>query len=956
MGLVLLSGQTPVIADRHVPPAPTQLLEMPQPYVPPLLPPTAVPRGVMRVSALAAPQLITDPVLNMRILVIHRTGDADGVFAMVKAYLDILGIPYNTIDTSQSEPSGTVEPGDLWDGHRHGYYYAIFITTSNVWSWLSLGERTLIEEYERNFNVRRVTWYAYPNAQDYGLDFAEVVAAHNHSLCPGTSQGVPLTASLTDAGRQVFHYLRPDLSLSIEGVCLYGYLATPASGAQVTPLMVNQNGRIFLAIYQAPDGREHMVMTMGSFYPAFPPHYLHARLLPYGMINWATRGIFLGERHVYFTPQPDDVLAWGDAWDPINHTYVNNGFRLRPSDLDNLVHWMNAFRASTHNATDFKIEMPFNGQGAEEDISEGRILTGTLTAKVHELRNEFVWLNHTYTHANLDSATYDQALYEINQNNDMARFLEFTRYAPETLLTGVYSGLDNSDVARAAYDLGVRYMEVDASRPGYSNPSPNTGIPHPLRSEILLVPRYATNIFYAATTPEQETDLYNWIYCPGYANDPANTPRCFDYNYVMDSVTNQALHFMLDFSVNATMFHMNNLGDYGNGRTLLGDFVEMLYGKYNQWFGDVPILSPTTQEIGQKMRQRMAYNASGVSGQLSCGNQITLTTVNAATIPVTGIAYGSQVEHYAGQTISYIPMGANSTIVIPGETPKVPAAIHDLTLTRSGNDIILTWSPVTQDTDGQPLTPRLYRVYARANDPYFTPTAGDLIAEVVDTTYTHFNGARDPNVNYTYIVTSVGDNCWKRESGLSNRVGEFDYPVTRGRYNMLAVPFANTGLTRASSLASHIASETGATVHQVLSWDASLGAFRVYEPGNPASEDFSIGVGGSYLVLLGGTGEATVTFTGTIPELGSVSHSLIGGGGTCAYNAISLPLHLGHIVTASSLATSIGGVTQVLQWNAAAGSSGAFEVYEPGSGFSSDFMTRIGYPYFLCVAEAKVWP
>ena len=35
------------------------------------------------------------------------------------------------------------------------------------------------------------------------------------------------------------------------------------------------------------------------------------RALPYGMITWATRGRFLGERHLYFVPQPDDVFSYG---------------------------------------------------------------------------------------------------------------------------------------------------------------------------------------------------------------------------------------------------------------------------------------------------------------------------------------------------------------------------------------------------------------------------------------------------------------------------------------------------------------------------------------------------------------------------------------------------------------------------------------------------------------------
>ena len=56
---------------------------------------------------------------------------------MVKGYLDNLGIPYATLDTAQAAPAGTLEASDLGDGGSRGYYYAVFITTSNIWAALS---------------------------------------------------------------------------------------------------------------------------------------------------------------------------------------------------------------------------------------------------------------------------------------------------------------------------------------------------------------------------------------------------------------------------------------------------------------------------------------------------------------------------------------------------------------------------------------------------------------------------------------------------------------------------------------------------------------------------------------------------------------------------------------------------------------------------------------------------
>jgi hypothetical protein len=741
-------------------------------------------------EAFDAEEVITAPVLDMKVLVVTRAGDADGVRDMVTGYLGILGIPYQVIDTSQPAPAGTIEPSDLSDGASRGYYYAVFITTSNIWAALSAAEKSTLAAYERAFGVREVTWYAYPNAVDYGLVPTAVTAANNDPVwCPGTPSGIPFNATLTAEGQNAFSYLRPDLALSIEGPCMYGYLGQPAAGADVTPLMVAGNGDTFLAVYRPGDGRELLVMTEGSFYPAIPPAYGHAQVLPYGIINWATKGLFLGERRLYFVPQPDDVLGWGDRWDPVTHSYIfDTGYRNGPEDLVNLERWLTDFRSRVPNGSGLRVEMPFNGDGVESDVdANGQVIAGTLSAKAMELQGAFTWLNHTLTHRDLDIDEspypgYQISTNEIASNTATAARLGLGDYSTATLLTGDYSGIapPNPELAQAAYDQGIRYMLVNASLAGYNNPTPNTGIPHPNQPAILQLPRYANNIFYAVTTPEEETDLYNWIYCPGYAADPVNTPRCYDYEAVLDSVTNQALRFMLDYSVNATMFHMNNFEDYGGGRTVMGDFTEQLYAKYNALFAaNVPVLSLRTQEIGQKMRDRMAYNASGVSAQLACGDQITVSASLPAVVPITGIDHGAHVETYAGQTVSYLSMGANEQVVIPGSQPVVAAAITGLAGEPVGEPTSLTWPALMQAADGSLLAAAEYRVYASDEEPYFTPTGRSPIGATGDTEFIDGRPGSAGGLR-TYVVAAVGNNCWKRESEPSNRIGRIDYTVYAG--------------------------------------------------------------------------------------------------------------------------------------------------------------------------------
>ena len=743
------------------------------PYVPPVLPTEpwfypemrlqtfAPPDGRMTVAAPITDTTVftTAPTIDMRILVVHGNGFVDTnaspptehPYNMVKSFLDVVGIPYDAVDLSASQ---TINEADLWDGVSHGNYYAIFFITSDDWWAVPFETRQVIDAYERNFGVRRVTWYSIPNPSLNGLECALVDPT---CATPGVGIGGPIDITATEAGREVFPYLKPEggpggLKLS---AFTFGYPATTTVGMEVTPLFLDASGNIVMAIFRLGDGREHLAFTWSSYYPAKPPINIHARVLPYGIINWATRGIFLGERKVYFIPQPDDVFAWGDGWDSNTQTIIvdQKTHRLSPYDLDSLVAWMNDLKTNVPNAADFKIEMPFNGLGTEEDRAGypggplGAVLPGTLTAKALELEQEFIWLNHTYTHADLNTASYSLSYNEITDNNDLAAFLNFTDYTTTTLLTGAYTGLANPNVISAAYDLGVRYLLADASVvPTYTNPSPNTGIPHPLNPEVLLIPRHANNIYYFAVTPQDETEYYNSIY--------TDTTRT--YEQIIDLITNQSLENLLDFSINPTMFHMNNIIVYTTTHTstILADFVESLYGKYNALYNDtVPILSLRTQEIGAKMWERMAYDASGASAVWTCGDAITLTATNAARIPVTGInsALAVYTETYAGQTISYFDLDAGESLFIPGAPPSIPAQPGGLTVSVENTQNVLTWNAVTTDTNGAPVQARYYRVFRD----------GALLADGITTT-THTDPA--PIAGATYTVTAIGDNCWRLES------------------------------------------------------------------------------------------------------------------------------------------------------------------------------------------------
>ncbi len=756
----------PVMADRNVPPEGGQV---PQHLLEPRAP-SIVPRSPTRMTLLAALDavpdvIITDPLLDMRVLVILDSDPVTNENLVILDYLDILGIPYDVWDV---DGDATIEDTDLWDGVRHGYYYAVFVSTNLVWDpGLTVSERTLIDTYERRFGVRRVTWQAWPWPPEvYGL------TAKTGWI------STPIDMKLTLAGQNVFDYLQPSATLSITGTNYILSSADALSGGETTPLLVDPlTGHTILAIYRPGDGREHMVMTASSDHIVALPSNVHAHTLPYGIINWATKGVFLGERHFYFVPQPDDVFAWGDHWNADTHGVDEDDYRLRVTDLDNLVAWMHTMTTTVPNAADFKIEMPFNGEGTEEDREnrDNRLSPprpGTLTQRAVDLQKSFVWLNHTYTHFELYEATAARAYTETLFNTEAAINLGFLDYTTRTLLTGSYAGITNTDVITTIYDLGVRHLLVNWSVPEYRNPSPNTGIPHPDEPDLLQVPRYANNVFYYSTTPVEQHDAYNFMidprtgpYCPTY-NVAGGWVPCFTYEEIVELITNQALGFMLDFSINPTMFHMNNLNQYSEtmSNTLMGDFVESLYGKYNALYNDdVPILSLRTQEIGERMWERMDYDVSDVSGVIGCGNWITVTypTFSGAPspvrVPLTGIEYGDDHEGYAGQDISYLSMAPGKIVTITGEAPTTPAKVQNLLVAAVSGGNELRWDAITADTAGAPMTALAYRVY-RGSVANFT--LGEPITTTASTVYTDTEGA----AGQYYAVIAVGDDCWKRSS------------------------------------------------------------------------------------------------------------------------------------------------------------------------------------------------
>lgn len=178
------------------------------------------------------------------------------------------------------------------------------------------------------------------------------------------------------------------------------------------------------------------------------------------------------------------------------------------------------------------------------------------------------------------------------------------------------------------------------------------------------------------------------------------------------------------------------------------------------------------------------------------------------------------------------------------------------------------------------------------------------------------------------------------------------------KLNVIAMPLqaTNPEFTSVGFNAAGLAAVTGPGVKQVLTWNAPVGSYRTYYPSDPESDNFPLVVGGVYRLILDSTANTVVSFVGNVPDIGAVSFSLTRPVGTgCAINDISVPLNRSDLIDASALAGAIGNVSQVIEWNATAGSN---RTYYPSDPESDNFPVKIGYPYRLCLLAggATQWP
>ena len=663
-------------------------------------------------------QTCSTPTIDMKLLVVTN-GKTESDYPAIKQILDYLGTPYDVLDMTVN--TGGITAAMLSDGSCHGYYQGVIFAFGGY--IYSLPGMSTLTSYEQAFGVRQLNWYMYPN-NDFGFNYPY------SGTIPASGTD---SASFTATGASAFWYANTANPVVISNAYIYRGtpLSTLPAGASVTPLLTDASGYALSLIYTQGDGRQYLTQTFDS-----SPYLTHDLVLAYGLINWVTKGILLGEYHVYAAAQVDDFFINDSEWipgtpctDPITHDRTAPDsttlpfFRINSADMTSLVAWQNRVQSDPFLAN-FKITLAFNGVGTTGNtdwtgLPSPGVANDDLTTHVQSYQPFFHWISHTYDHPNTlnglhksdpygdpDTPQMDSIDLEILTNqyvangsgqnldtdtSDTVSTIHLTDFNPLNLVTPGVTGLNDTAVPSYLAQDGVGYVVTDTSVLGQPNngpnPSPNVGIVNSYAPSLYEVPRRPNDVFFNAANWNDDQAEFYCIY-----NNPAQPPyNTYNAAQILDYVSSDFVTHMLMGDMDPEMFHQPNLHDYdGQGHSLLGDTYDQAFSKYERLFNR-GVVSLTLDQLGQNMKNRNAYNLSTVTASITgapgSNQTISITVpstaaVASAIVPVTGL-YSANAEAYGGQYISHVSVSSGQTVTLPVTSVALLPSASSVTLNPS---------------------------------------------------------------------------------------------------------------------------------------------------------------------------------------------------------------------------------------------------------------------------------
>ncbi|TKA53780.1 hypothetical protein B0A49_12364, partial [Cryomyces minteri] len=667
-------------------------------------------------SSTASP--VSGATVDQTILVFARSStEAYSAYSGLLGY----GIPYQLVIVPQS---GTTLP-TLNSSATHGNYGGI-ITLSEIsydynGSWapaITTDQYNQLYAYQISFGVRMVRLDVYPQAQ-----FGTTTTIAGTGCC-GT--GVEQLVSFTNTTGFATANLVSGATMTTQSMYHYPATITDTTGstwqvAQFAPDSAGQfSGPTTAAVINNWSGRQQMIFFT-SWATDWSPT---SNFLQHAYIHWMTRGAFLGARKIYLNTQIDDIHLTTDLYQP-----SGSSFRLSPADLPPRVSWMTNLNSRLPPGSNYKIELCHNGNGdiinatnieynANVDVCtpvdavypndqpdtalefqkplrsgvdywpatlDGAPLTyynwTPQCAKIDKLlnwftntanRDAFSHISHTFTHLNLDNATYADTAKEITFNQAWLEQVGISggTFSPNGLVPPAITGMHNGDTINAWMANGITQVVGDNSRPVLLNP---TNPWWPLISTVssngyaglTIMPRWPTTIYYNCDLPACTTQ--EWI-------DTSAGRGGFTNLLTYEKFTTS--RYLLALRQDPYMFHQANLRSSDVPGTTVGSVT--VYSLLQIWVETVtqemtrltnwPIVTKKHDDIAQLFLQRMARD--------NCNPGLTYT-------------YSSDGTHIIAVTVS--ASGNKCSTPIPVTLPTSASTTGSVTRDQVGSEPLITW-------------------------------------------------------------------------------------------------------------------------------------------------------------------------------------------------------------------------------------------------------------------------
>ncbi|KAM0714050.1 hypothetical protein Q7P37_011014 [Cladosporium fusiforme] len=654
--------------------------------------------------------------VNSTILVLAPEGDSS--YSATSGF-DAYGIPYQLLTV----PQGGASLPPLNSTAKAGNYGGILILSDVSYDYdgdyhsaLTDAQYTTLYSYQVAFGVRMVRLDTYP---DEKTGTTVVTASDGSSGC--CADNVEQLISFTNTTGFATANLKSGATISTKNLYHYPAKITDSKTTwKIAQFATSGNFKSssVAAVINNFSGREQMAFFLG-----FATEWsATSNYLQHSYIHWITRGLFVGARKVYLGTQIDDMHLVTDLYYPSGKQY-----RVVPADVSAHISWMQSVNSRLASGSNYFVEIGHNGNGDiinatnigynldndpcipvdavyydspiespdleyQKPIGSGidmwppsftnyswslpcckldKLATWFMTAAN---RDAFAHVSHTFTHLNLNNATYHDASREIFFNQAWMKqvSIDAGKFSSHGLIPPAITGMHNGDVIKAWLDNGITNVVGDNSRPVLMNPN---NVHHLLVSTVAangyaglnIMPRWPTAIYFDCDT--QACTTQEWT------DTSAGTGKFADLlAFERDTTT----RYLFGLRHDPYMFHQANMRATGvsaykvgsqSVRSLLQIWVETVIQemiRLTNW----PIITLKHDDIAKAFLDREARDACSPSltytyaadGKTITGATVYAANGNTCSVPVP-VTFPGTASVSSGGSASSDSVGAEPLIM-----------------------------------------------------------------------------------------------------------------------------------------------------------------------------------------------------------------------------------------------------------------------------------------------------